>query len=96
MSEQKTLKQLYTEITVPFGFTEFQWEKILEKFMAKNQEWLTQKRQELEEKQDITKYQLLPETYQLIESRKKFCDELLDEINDSLALRCWGGDDISV
>lgn len=42
--------------------------------------FLTQKRQRLEEKQDITKYQLLPETYQLIESRKKFIDELVEEI----------------
>ena len=45
MSNQKTLKQLYAEMPIPFGFTDFQWEKILEKFMAKNQEWLTQKRQ---------------------------------------------------
>ena len=44
-------------------------------------EWLTGIRNELEEKQDITEYQLLPVTYQWIESRKKFCDELIKSLH---------------
>ena len=41
--------------------------------------WLGDYRKYYIEKQDITKYQTLPETYQWIESRVKFIDQLLKD-----------------
>jgi|GEM_PF-5859093 len=49
------------------------------KIVAK--EWLEQKKQGYLDKQDITKYQTLPVTYQWIESRVKFIDELQKELS---------------
>ena len=57
-------------------------DKLLEtKVSTKNdiEKWLEQKRQELEPKLDITKYETLPQTYKLIETRIKQLDELLKE-----------------
>ena len=55
------------------------------KYRKMVKEWLTQKRQDFEEKQDITKYDTLPVTYQWIESRVKFIDELLSELDSNAA-----------
>jgi len=43
-------------------------------------EWILQKQRETIEKMDITKYQTLPQTYQLLDARKNFTNQLLEEL----------------
>jgi hypothetical protein len=76
----KTLKQrLETELSTSLYLCH-DFDEIERDFLRLTKEWLTQKRQDYIEKQDITKYQTLPQTYQWIESRVKFIDELLEDL----------------
>jgi hypothetical protein len=76
----KTLKQrMETELNSNLYLCH-DFNEIEKEFLRLAHEWLLQKQQEYIKKQDITKYDLFPQTYQWIESRVKFIYELLGEL----------------